>query len=292
MLLRFFSWKHRKAMSKIAVLPHAAIETMPAPWIVEIAYDAAKHERANFFTGIGVLISERHVLTCAHIFSSAIDAETVPRGDIPTEDKDFFVRYGSEKLGQGTIRHITRIIPHPDFKPPVPGQRQPKGVCDLAVLVLSDPVDTEYISIAEDHPLKVQSSVSVLGWPKGPEGTGNLQQVNTSILPYSCGMSGGLTPREMVVANFTGQGALDNGCSGGPVLFTPNPGEKTVLVGLLSRGAAGMSTKDRYGLPGIATDLTWHHDWVREICAATMGSGEDANNNDVQVPNEHKADLN
>ncbi|WP_410675387.1 trypsin-like serine protease [Amycolatopsis sp. cmx-4-68] len=258
LLIRSAVRAHGKAMLKLETAPHLAEELTPTPWVVEIAYDAEKHGDMDHMDAVGVLVSDRHVLTCAHTFRDGRET--------PLNDKQYFVRVGSDKLGQGRRCSIERIIVHPDFKAITPGQRRPSGRnSDLAILVLSEPADVEPVTIVDGHPLKFYSSVTVFGWPLGGEGTGNLHQVNTAVLPFTCGMVGGISPGEMALANFAGAGQLGGGYSGGPVVLFPEGQQGTPrLVGLVSRGALGMPTQDSYGPPGIATDLTHQRGWISE----------------------------
>jgi hypothetical protein len=252
---------HRKAVSKIDPGPHLAGTVIPAPWVVEIAFDAEKHGARDQMDAAGVLVSERHVLTSAHTFAAGRNPAL--------EDKQYFVRCGSEKLGLGARCEIERVIVHPDFKVLANGQRRPNSKnCDLAVIVLSDPASVEPIAVMEGAPLKSYSQVSVLGWPLGVQGTGNLHQVNTAVLPYACGLTGGLVAGEFVVANFVGAGQLEGGYSGGPVLSSPKgPTGEPKLVAVMSRGVTGLSTEATLGPPGIATDLTHHGEWLGRCLA-------------------------
>ena len=250
---------HGKAMGKLETVPHLAEAALSVPWVTEIAYDAEKHDETDHMDAVGMLVSNRHVVTSAHTFR---DGRT-----IPLKDKEYFARIGSDKLGQGRRCGIERIIVHPDFQAVVSGQRRPKGRNpDLAILVLSEPVDIEPAAIVDGNPLKFYASVTVFGWPLGGEGTCNLHQVDTAILPYTSGMVAGLVPGEIVLANFAGMGQLGGGYSGGPVVIFPEGQQEAPrLVGVVSRGALGMSTQDKFGAPGIATDLTHHREWVNKI---------------------------
>jgi hypothetical protein len=245
-------------MGKLDSMPHLAATPISAPWVVEIAYDAEKHNDLDHMDAVGVFVSDRHVVTSAHTFRNG--------RSIPLEDKQYFVRSGSEKIGQGDRRKIERTIVHPDFKPIVAGRPRPKGRnCDLAVIVLSESADVKPVTLAEGRPLTFYSPVSVLGWPLGGDGTGNLHQVNTAVLPYSCGAAGAVVPGEFVVANFVGPGQMEGGYSGGPVLVFPeDDGGEPQLVGVMSRGAKGMPTDVTFGPPGIAADLAHHRAWLNE----------------------------
>jgi len=247
---------YRKAMSKIEPKPHLARTLIAAPWVVEIAFDAENYGISNRMDAAGVLVSARHVLTSAHTFTDG--------RSIALKSKRYFVRCGSEKLGQGNSFEIERVIVHPDFNRLINGQRRTsRKNCDLAVIVLSDPTDVEPIAVADGQPLNFYSQVSVLGWPLGVQGTGNLHQVNTAVLPYTCGLSGGLVPGELVVANLVGPGQIEGGYTGGPVLSFPKgySGEPK-LVAVTSRGITGLSTEATFGPPGIAADVTHHREWL------------------------------
>jgi hypothetical protein len=257
--LRTAARVHGKSMDKLETVPRLAEVPISSPWVTEIAYDAEKHGETDHMDAVGILVSNSHVVTCAHTFREG--------RRIPLKDKEYFARVGSDKLGQGRRCGIERIIVHPDFQAVVPGQKRPKGRNpDLAILVLSEPADVEPSAIVDGHPLKFYAPVTVLGWPLGGEGTGNVHQVDTAILPYTCGIVAGLVPGEIVLANFAGTGQLGGGYSGGPVVIFPEGQQKAPqLVGVVSRGALGMSTQDKFGAPGIATDLTHHREWVDKI---------------------------
>lgn len=232
------------------------VDTMSAPWMAQLSFDAEKHDLFDQFGGTGMLVTDRHMLTCAHTFN-----EKLRPTNVPIRDKKFFVRYGDEKVGQGARRDIERIIVHPDFTPLISGQRNftlKNG--DLAIIVLAEPADVAPLAIADKEPAKPYTKVSVLGWPLGTAGTGNLHQVNTAVLPYQTGLLGGVTLKEFVVANFVGPGQLDYSYSGAPVLTFGDAGPR--LVGVMSRGVDGLKSAETHGVPGIATNVTEFREWV------------------------------
>ncbi len=120
------------------------------------------------------------------------------------------------------------------------------------------------MSIADGSPLSgVYTPVSVLGWPRGMAGDGNIHQVNTAMIPRVCGFTGLPSSGEIVIASCGGVGEMDNGYSGAPVLLFPDGDEsKPQLVGVMSRPAPGLPTAASLGMPGVATDIRAHRKWV------------------------------
>lgn len=105
---------YREALDAIATAPHLAETAIDAPWIVGVHYDAPGRE--NYFTGVGAVIDSEWVLTCAHIFSAALDMPQL--GEPPTAEKDFFLRVGDPRIGVGKRYEIARKVEN-DFRPAV-----------------------------------------------------------------------------------------------------------------------------------------------------------------------------
>lgn len=175
LLTRSIARTHTKAMAKLETAPHLADTPISPPWVVEIAYDAEKHGDLDHMDAVGVLVSDRHVVTTASTFRKG--------RAVPIKDRQYFVRTDSDKLGQGYRCAIERTIVHPDFKEIIPGQRRQTGRnCDLAVLVLSEPAYVEPATIVAGSPLKFYSPVTVFGWPSAERAPAT----STRSTPRSC----------------------------------------------------------------------------------------------------------
>lgn len=257
---------YRQAVDGLAEKPHAAAVSMQAPWVCVLEWDAPSHGREGVFAGVGVLVGSRHVLTCAHNVSPQMDAELVPHGSLPMKEKAFHVRTGGASLLDGTRQAVKRIDLHPGFEPK---SKRAKPLADVAVLTLTEPVDLPYPTIGKRKSVHSYDLVSAFGFPHGADGFDQLGQVNTAIIPAAIGKMV-KCKRQLVVANFAGEGSLDMGFSGGPVVSRPaNAAADDIrLLGLVSGGVPGLLTEGVYGPPGLVTDLTYHGKWVAAMVAA------------------------
>ncbi|WP_208865402.1 trypsin-like serine protease [Amycolatopsis rubida] len=262
------SRRHVKTLRSLPFCPSAGeADETAAQTVVAIEYNAPEHDRENFFTAVGTLIAPDWVLACAHAVTATIDREVMRLGDIPTADKEFHVRVGSRVLGQGgAISPVDSIVPHPAFASPNRLKGRPKrgdGAHDVALLRLREPVAHPVATVATEPMLDEFDPVSVMGWTRGPEGTGRLSNVDTAVLPLKIGLSGGLGLGEMCIAN-TGGNDMDQGFSGGPVWVCPqgDADREPLVIGLVSRGCVGLFSAKKHGAPVVATDLTRHADFI------------------------------
>ncbi len=249
----------RPYLEDLPVTPEVAQVPVAAPWIVSVRWDHAEDaDRADKFTGVGVLISDRHVLTSAHLFCK--DMEEVPMPPhlddgtpiVPIAVREFFVRIGGTDIAAGERAEVSQIISADFVMKVVMGAPMPEFMNDLAVLVLAEPVATTPIKLAT-RPIEVGDRVSLLGWPNGPKGHGQLTQVNTVVVDHRAGAAGMARKDEMCAANVAGDKQMASGFSGSPV-FRRTGEEDCELVGVCSRGSL-LNLGDGMSPPAIFADV-------------------------------------
>jgi hypothetical protein len=254
--------------------PKVAEAPVAAPWIVSVRWDHSDDaDCTDTFTGVGALISDRHVLTSAHLFCK--DMEDVPmpahldngRPVVPIAKREFFVRIGGTDIGTGERCEISEII-SADFTIKVLLGAPPlERMNDVAVLVLAEPVTTTPIKLAS-RPIEVGDRVSFLGWPDGPKGHGQLTQVDTVVVDHRAGAAGMARKDEQCAANVVGKQQMANGFSGSPVV-RPLGEDGCELVGIGSRGAFPGTWVADTSPPAIFADVVVAQ---REFILSSTGS--------------------
>jgi hypothetical protein len=237
----------KDVMRNLPMTPHTERPVL-TPWIVEISYDSPG--RDAYFTGVGVLVGPRHVLTCAHIIADHHLPAQTQAGEPPATDKKFFVRVGGISPGSGERHDVLRID--------TPGGHAARRVNDVAILVLRSPASASPIRLGA-APATVGEPVSILGWPTDANGPGDLTQVNTTVIDPNACMTARRGQDELCAANLAGADGLKNGYSGGPVIRMLDGDAE--LVGLCSRGAIGLG--DDVPPPAVIVDIAgWHREFV------------------------------
>ena len=231
-----------------ALDPPPSLHAIPieTPWMVSIQYDAACHDRVGWHCAAGVLIGNRHVLTCAHPFSQDAQAP----GTIPLSDKTFFVRIGGS-LDHDAPYKITEVQLHPGFVPAT-------GAHDLAVAILDRDAEATPLPLDPEPARAAGDEVIVLGWPEGRLGPG-LTRVRTTIIDPRIGG----TPGMLCLANLPTPDDMRAGYSGGPVIRSVKGSQGSpTLCGILSHGATHIRL-DGVGAPALAVDLNAEADFIR-----------------------------
>ncbi|OLZ51732.1 hypothetical protein BS329_15840 [Amycolatopsis coloradensis] len=232
--------------------------TVEVPWSVAFYYDAPN--RKNRLGGGGVLISDRWVLTCAHLFSDIGRKRDEP----PVAEKNFYARIGGRDLHSGTVRRINTPLPGP-FRPFRLG-KAPGAVGDICLVELADPVDGPPIRVATT-PAQVGQTVRTFGWHKGNEGAGPLSQLDTTIVDPRGGMRLGVGAGELCAA-VPDDVLPGHGFSGHPVITLPGTTQTGTpeVAALICRGQAA---ELHFKVPMVLTDVTAHLAW---ITATTSGA--------------------
>ncbi|OLZ50308.1 hypothetical protein BS330_29030 [Amycolatopsis keratiniphila subsp. nogabecina] len=252
---------YQASLDALTAQPVLGALTVEVPWSVAFYYDAPNRPgRMNRLGGGGVLISDRWVLTCAHLFSDIGRGRDEP----PLAEKAFYARIGGRELHHGIVRRINAPVPGP-FRPYRPG-RLPSAVGDICLVELAEPVDGPAARIATT-PAQVGQQVRTFGWQKGNDGPGPLSQLDTTIVDPRGGMRLTPGPGELCAAIPKGV-LLGDGFSGQPVITLPDTtGTGTLEVAaLISRGPV---EELHFEIPMVLTDLTAHLAW---ITAATSGA--------------------
>ncbi|MFC9249935.1 trypsin-like serine protease [Amycolatopsis thailandensis] len=247
------------ALTEQPILGPVAVDV---PWSVAFHYDAPNRpDRMNRLGGGGVLISDRWILTCAHLFSDIGRKRDEP----PLAEKNFYAHIGGQHLHSGTVRRISTPLAGP-FRPLQPG-KHPAAVGDICLVELAEPVDETPLRVAAT-PAQVGEQVRTFGWPKGNDGTGSLSQLDTAIVDPRGGMRLWPGPGELCAAVPKGL-LLGPGFSGQPVVrHADTTGANTPeVVALISRGKAD---KLPFEFPMVLTDITAHLAWITTTTAGAV----------------------
>jgi len=265
----------RPFLENLPMTPEVAEAPVAAPWIASVRWDHADDpDNADNFTGVAALISDRHVLTSAHLFCKDMEEVPVPahldtgKPVVPIAKRKFFVRIGGTDIGTGERCEVSEIISADFVIKVVMGAPPNKRMNDLAVLVLAEPVTTTPIKLAT-RPTEVGDRVSFLGWPDGPAGHGQLTQVNTVVVDHRAGAAGMAREDELVAANVPGKQQMANGFSGSPV-FRVLDEDDYLLVGVCSRGGL-IELGEEFSTPAIFADVVVaQREFVRSSTAGVL----------------------
>jgi hypothetical protein len=185
-----------------------------APWAVQVSWDDTGFECT------GTAVAAQWVLTAAHCVNSG----------------GMTVLIGSPTLGEGTEDTVDNKEVDPDG--------------DLALLHLTDPVDTTYVTLADEDP-EVGSINEIYGWGKtsprsGPSATLKTATVKVTDVDCEDGMGG------QAICTTGVDGAALNGDSGGPEM------DNGVEVGVCSTGDLETETQEY-------ASVAANRDWIKEV---------------------------
>jgi hypothetical protein len=230
----------RRNLENLPMTPSVAEILVSAPWLVTIRYDKknnADPKMMDQFAGVGALIGKRQVVTSGHLFDVNMPAQPADADEaarlVLVGERDHFVRVGAVKIDEGDRYEIVEVKTNFNVLAPMGGDLA-GPMNDIAVITLDRDVDVEPIPLAAS-PVAVGDRISVLGWPNGPFGHGNLTQVNTVVVPAEAGVAAGQRKDELAAANCTGPDYMQRGYSGAPVIQLRQAGT-VALVGVASRG--------------------------------------------------------
>jgi hypothetical protein len=187
-----------------------------APWAVQVSWDDTGFECS------GTAVAPQWVLTAGHCANS--DGMTV--------------LIGSNQLGQGTEDTVDNQVVDPDG--------------DLALLHLTDPVQTTYVALADADP-EVGSINSIFGWGKTDPDSGPSAQLKTAkVKVTSVDCQDGAQGKAICSTGING--TAYNGDSGGPEMADG------VEVGVCSTGDVDTKTQEY-------ASVAANRDWIRQVAS-------------------------
>jgi hypothetical protein len=185
-----------------------------APWAVQVSWDDTGFECS------GTAVAPQWVLTAGHCASTG----------------GMTVLIGSPQLGQGTKEVVDNKVVDPD--------------ADLALLHLTDPVHTTYVTLADQDP-DVGSINEIYGWGKTSDDSGpsdQLKSAKVKVTATDC--VDGVGAPAICSTGITGNAF--NGDSGGPEIADGTE------VGVCSTGNADEKTQEY-------TSVAANRDWLRQV---------------------------
>lgn len=231
----------------------APTQNYPAGAKVNINYDAPSHNVLDWFTCGATLVTANTLVGSAHCFTdppgepgsaeyeamlarfpdvqAQVDAQGLP---IPTKDKQFFVRAGSDDRTAGE-----RVNAYVVWVPAEWNWANSKPVYDIAVVKLEHPLpDVQTVPLGEG-PLKPGKEVFGLGWGLTTADWSEsiptmIQEMRSTVIPGARCADAVFGARDLCVENPFGTDGPCSGDSGGPLLAYDKHGVMR-LYGNLSR---------------------------------------------------------
>ncbi|XP_050949807.1 ST14 transmembrane serine protease matriptase b [Labeo rohita] len=225
------------------------------PWQVSLHMKTQGH-----VCGASV-ISNRWLVTAAHCVQ---DKEKYKYSQADQWEVYLGLHHQS-KTSKSTLRHVKRIISHPQYDPMSYDN-------DIALMELDSPVTLSQsiwpVCLPDaTHDFPVGKSVWITGWGKLREEVDDvasvLQKAEVRIINNTvCNklMDDGITPRMICAGVLAGGVDACQGDSGGPMTSTENNG-RMFLAGVVSWGD-GCGRRNR---PGVYTRVTEYRSWIREM---------------------------
>ncbi|WP_240521510.1 S1 family peptidase [Amycolatopsis vastitatis] len=263
---------------------HAA--TVATPWMASLQYTAPdygitepRHTCGGELIFADTIVTNAHCVTdppadVAKAGKNVLRFSTSDRKPVPTEAKRFIVRIGSHDRTQGgETATVTHIEVNPGWAWGAPNApkckvQQPRlvnPICDIAVLKLDHPVNSQTIQIAP-RAAQPGDRVELYGWGDNtPDPTPNLptqlQQLTTKVVPPARCTDAGQTPDEICTDNPNGTDGPGGGDSGGPAVKYVKG--IPLLVGGCSRAATQYPGVDETVYTSTPDFRSWIYDTAR-----------------------------
>jgi len=244
----------------------APTQAYPSGAFVNLNYDAPAHGVTDWFTCGATMISGNTLVTSAHCVTDPpapvgskklakilarfpdiqMQVQAQAKGQtkalpIPTKDKEFFVRAGSQDRTAGVRANAYVVWVHPNWdwaEDPNPDDGVTDEVDDIAVVKLDQSLDIQPVPLGAG-PLKPGQEGFGLGWglinPDWSESIPTMiQEMRSKVIPTARCADALITKRDLCVNNPFGTDGPCSGDSGGPFLAYDEHGVLR-LYGNLSR---------------------------------------------------------
>jgi hypothetical protein len=188
--------------------------------------------------GVGVLVGERHVVTCAHVVNRALGREKNAQ-DKPTDDDEVQLRF--PLLPDSPRRFAVTEM----WQPPPSAGVSAGSLCDLAGLVLrgeGPPQDADVARLGEES----GDEVAVFGYPKDPP-----RPAGAWVRGRLLGAVG--DGRLQLDSELTGALRAQPGYSGSPV-WARGSG---LVLGVFAVASLAAGERDGYLIPTVALRQAW-----------------------------------
>lgn len=213
-------------------------QNYPAGAFASLQYDAPKWDRYDWHTCGATLVFANVIVTSAHCVTDPPPAASLSKDSyakmlarffpmekpserivIPTADKQFKVRVGSQNRTDGVMSAATVVWVDPEWDWAV----GPKPVNDIAVLKLADSLDVQTVALASG-PARPGTVGYALGWGLvNPDWSGEvptqIQELRTKVVSPARCATADIASRDICVDNPNGTDGSCSGDSGGPFLI-------------------------------------------------------------------------